>query len=337
MLNVSGRGFAGGDNANTSGRAPAGVSGSTQDAGGSHGGRGVPFDGGGTGGETYDSVYAPRLAGGGGARDQDGNTTGHAGGGTLDLTAVDIVLDGELRAWGGGGSSGTPNRAGGGGGTVVLQGATLSGSGLIDASGGWSRAVFTSERTGSGGGGRIALLIDQFLGFDPVTQTRVRGGGRIQTNGSTVGFAAPGTVFLFDALSTAGDLLVDQGGTGSLTAPNTVLPTLGTGVVGLVEVDANDPTDLWVEPQDPGQIFSVGVEGMFMRINATDYPVLASSADRRRVLLDGAAGLVNGGDGFAGIYAFDTVTVKGGAILQFLDTAEVDTFDVDPDSGVVTP
>ena len=65
--------------------------------------------------------------------------------------------------------------------------------------------------------------------------------------------------------------------------------------------------------------------------------MIDQTADRRRVLLDGAAGLVSVGDAYQGVYKFDTVTVHGGAVLEFLDTADVTNFDVDADSQVITP
>ncbi len=55
ILDMDGKGFSGGNNSDTTGRVPAGISGSEQDAGGSHGGIGVPFNAAGPGGETYDS------------------------------------------------------------------------------------------------------------------------------------------------------------------------------------------------------------------------------------------------------------------------------------------
>ncbi len=70
-LDLTGLGYAGGLAGDKPGRAPDGVSRSQADAGGSHGGSGVPWNGGGAGGEVYDSVYAPTLAGGGGAHDDD--------------------------------------------------------------------------------------------------------------------------------------------------------------------------------------------------------------------------------------------------------------------------
>jgi len=81
----------------------------------------------------------------------------------------------------------------------------------------------------------------------------------------------------------------------------------------------------------------MGTPGMWVRVNASDYPVIDQSADRRRLLLDGAAGLVSVGDAYQGVYKFDSVIVRGGAVLEFLDTAEVVTYDVDADSQVITP
>jgi hypothetical protein len=100
---------------------------------------------------------------------------------------------------------------------------------------------------------------------------------------------------------------------------------------------AAEPANLWIEPQDPAALFDLGVTGMWVRVEGSDYRVLDQSADRRRLLLEGAAGLIGIGDAYQGVYKLDTVTVRGGAVLEFLDTADVGTFDVDADSQVITP
>ena len=78
-------------------------------------------------------------------------------------------------------------------------------------------------------------------------------------------------------------------------------------------------------------------DGMTVRIDGGDYVVVEQSADRRRLLLAGAGGIVDVGDGYQGIYKFDTVTVRNGAVLEFLDPAEVGTWDVDANSQVIQP
>jgi hypothetical protein len=217
-----------------------------------------------------------------------------------------------------------------------VRAGSLAGTGAIDASGG--DYVRTGGAWGPpGGGGRVALYVDDLSGWDETAQVYVDSGRRYSTTSAIEQNAAPGTIFLLDSAGVFGDLLVDEEGASGLSVVHTTLPTPGTGTVGVAEADSADPADLWIEPQDPVALFDLGVTGMWLRVNGSDYRVLDQSDDRRRVLLDGATGLVAVGEAWQGVYKFDTVTVRGGAVLEFLDTAEVTTFDVDADSQVITP
>ncbi len=335
-LDVSVQGHRGAYSGHPDGQAPEWVTPSVPDAGGSHGGAGSEHDSTGSAGEVYDSVYEPALAGGGGAlrNTTDGGQVSGAGGGVVWVTAGSAVVDGEVLARG---ETRGSYQSGGAGGSVLLRvSGSLSGVGRIDASGGdsWTNTGYGIE--GSGGGGRVALYVGSLAGFDPVTQVQVQG-GRSYYGNTTYVYGAPGTVLVFTGgVSTYGDLIVSYGGVQGSSHPETVLPTVATGTVGFAEADTADPADLWIEPQDPTALFDLGATGMWVRISGSDYRVLDQTADRRRLLLDGAAGLVGVGDLYQGVYKFDTVTVHGGAVLEFLDTAEVGTFDVDADSQVIT-
>ena len=244
-----------------------------------------------------------------------------------------MVLEGEIRAKGG--DSSDAGRAAGAGGTVLVQADMLSGAGLIDVSGGFSRSCSGSRDVGAGGGGRVALLVDTVTGFDPETRALARGGSRRNCNNSTAALAGPGTVYVADSGSVFGDLFVVQGGNSSFSLPQTPLPTIGVGTVGNTTVDAADPTALWIEPLDPLVLFDLGAVGMAVRIGGIDYPVLAQTTDLRQLLLAGAAGVVNIGDAYEGVYRFDTVTVGGRATLVFDDEPDVGTFDIESGSAVI--
>ena len=97
VLDVTGQGYAGSSATGVAGGAPAGITGSLDDAGGSHGGAGRTGDAAGPAGEVFDSVYVPSLAGGGGAYD---NGTGRAGGGIVTLEVRDLFLEGEIHSRG---------------------------------------------------------------------------------------------------------------------------------------------------------------------------------------------------------------------------------------------
>jgi hypothetical protein len=106
-------------------------------------------------------------------------------------------------------------------------------------------------------------------------------------------------------------------------------------VVGAVTVDATDPADLWIEPQDSETLFDLGLEGVWVRIGSVDYRVLAQTPDRRQLLLAGAAGAVAVDDAYEGVYKFDTVTVTDGAVLEIRDRSEIGTLFVDPGSTYI--
>lgn len=334
VLDVTGLGYPGGAGSPWTGEAPDGIDGSESDAGGSHGGSGRPWaNPNAVPGEVYDSVYHPRRAGGGG-----GHNRWSPGGGVIAIEAGTMVLDGELRARGDEGLEFNDWRTGGAGGTVSITAASLAGSGLIDASGGLGgyppKSCSSPSAYGSGGGGRVALWVDQLLGFDPATQTRARGGA-LACNSSAAAYAAPGTVLVKTAADTHGLLRIDQGVTDGTDVSATQLPPVGKGFVGAVETSG---ADLWIEPEDPNHRFAVGLEGVAVRIGeqagAPVYEIAAESPDRRRLLLAGAAGLVAVGDRFVGLYRFDEVQVAGGATLELLDDDEIGTETVEPGSAI---
>jgi hypothetical protein len=333
LISAEYRGYPGGNSAQPQGGAPAGVAGSQPDAGGSHGGLGVGWTTSGPAGETYDSVYAPWMAGAGGSRDDDGSGDGWQGGGVVSVTAGELALDGEIRAYGrNSDDTGNPSGAGG---TVVLDVGTLSGDGLILANGGRGRSCTSSRNVGSGGGGRVAIGAGQLSGFDPAGQIRVYGGANKNCSWAYLKSAGAGTAYVLTSGGTYGDLYVGMYTEASSTVATTLLPAVGTGVVGAVTVDATDPADLWIEPQDSETLFDLGLEGVWVRIGSVDYRVLAQTPDRRQLLLAGAAGAVAVDDAYEGVYKFDTVTVTDGAVLEIRDRSEIGTLFVDPGSPFI--
>jgi hypothetical protein len=265
--------------------------------GGNHGGAGGS-------GEFYDSVYQPWLPGAGGTA--GGSLPGWPGGGVVLLDAATVVLDGAIRARGQDACGG----AGGAGGTVRIRtSGALRGAGQIDASGGVAKRANCSNAGNAGGGGRVALHVGSFAGFNPVVQVNVQGG--------TGGVGSAGTLLTRTLVQTWGDLRVDQRSTSG--APITsVLPSVGRGIIGAT-YPGSDPADLWIEPQSTSVKFSLGVAGVWVRINGVDYLIRELSADRRRVLLQGAAGAVTVGQRYLGIYKFDSLTVTGWTRLELKD------------------
>ncbi|MEM1180659.1 MAG: PKD domain-containing protein [Acidobacteriota bacterium] len=316
-IDQSGRGFLGGpgpEGDNLRGLTPAGVEGSR--TGASHGGFGHLGD---DHGEAYGSVYRPRFSGaGGGSFRKTSNThtfRGGTGGGVVEIRADDMIVDGEIVA---NGVAGEEGDYGGAGGSLYLDVGRLSGSGELQALG-------ADANKGAGAGGRIAIKVNELLGFDPATLVNAAGG--VDTDQQSGGYgdggrAGAGTIFLYTSASTYGELRVDARESGALTPDRTVLPSLGQHTIGMVEIDAGDPTHLWIEPQAPEGRFDLGVEGAWARVEGVDYRVLEESGDRRRVLLEGAAGSVQTGDGVRGVYKFDRLTLAGTAGVDAVDLIE---------------
>jgi hypothetical protein len=333
VLDVSYLGYAGGAALNAPGLAPSLVTASAYDAGGSHGGLGSLGGYTGPAGEIYDSVYQPQYAGGGGSlKNTATGRRGGNGGGALILNVGQLVLNGQIWAKGEQRADPGSTDSSGAGGTVLVTADTVSGAGTVDASGGSYNAHFNWG--GSGGGGRVVLYAGTFSGFDPVTQVKTRG-GVLWDNTAVIRYASPGTVFVKLPSQTYGKLYVDQGGiVAGKPIVNTTLPAIGTGTVGTATVDALTPTALWITPSSTTAKFSLGVIGMWVKINGSYYRVVDQTPDRRQLLLAGAAGAVQTGDTYRGVYRFDEVIVRGGAKLEFLDDREVTTFTIDSTSSV---
>ncbi|HMB55394.1 MAG TPA: hypothetical protein VKU40_18895, partial [Thermoanaerobaculia bacterium] len=316
VVDVNYLGYEGSTHYTVQGGAPAWVEGPYRDFGGSHGGPGDGWDYTGPAGETYDSVYAPRLGGGGGAvRHTTSSYKGGDGGGVVDLDVGTLVLDGEIRTRGMLRHINGYNEGSGAGGTVLVRAATVSGSGLIDASGGDFRRW--SYNAGAGGGGRVAYYVDSFAGFDPAAQTKVWGGQRYDSGNNVFGYAGPGTIYVMAPGMTYGELTIDAGDHPTSGAdrvgPATPLPTLGSGSVTLFEVSGSDAWvtgDAFFHPRWVGtwMVLDDGVGG-----DLGGYRVASVDAGGR-ALLEGASS-VTGAGGFRGEYRFDRVDLLNGAGL----------------------
>ena len=320
-IDVTAHGY-GGD---VSGLAPAGVAASTvEQSGGSHGGQGTRYHHpyGGQAGEIFGNVYDPATPGGAGVGQR--SNEGMPGGGILELEAGDLVVDGEILARGGSCQGGS-----GAGGSIHIGATTISGSGLIDASGGdHFPSLCGSSFYGGGGGGRIAIDADVLDGFDVANQVRAAGGTAPLSE-----VAAAGTVLWRLPGDSYGRLRVDGWAVSGKTVLATGLPAIGRGWIGTTEVDATDPENLWIEDQDPLALFGFGVTGAVARVGGVDYPVIDQSADRHRLLLAGAAGAVVVGDEYIGVYKFDELQVTGQASFEIEDGLEVaGAVTVDPGS-----
>ena len=218
-------------------------------AGGSYGGHG------GGGGPTYGSTNFPADLGsaGGGYFDSASSwpTAGGSGGGAVHLVVRGTTsVQGVVSANGTDGYSFRGSVGGGGsGGSVWIETDTLTGSGVITASGGASESA-------EGGGGRIAVYRRQLAGFE-VSQFQAQPG----TNGWG---GEPGTIFISDLV------------------PLQVLSCLPSGVamhtVDHLDVTFSSPVELSTLGTDdlifttPGGVISSG-ELSLPQIGGTSYRI----------------------------------------------------------------
>jgi hypothetical protein len=168
------------------GTSSGGVSGNNKRSGAGYGGKG----GQGTGpspsspGETYGSVTWPTNWGSGGA-----DSSYSRGGGVVLLTVGGMTrVDGSISA--NGTNTNVGANSGGAGGSVVLTTSNLVGSGTIQANGGVGYS--DAANCGSGGGGRLAVLLTGSSSFGGVNLRALGGSGGTPGAAGTVYTRIPG-------------------------------------------------------------------------------------------------------------------------------------------------
>lgn len=238
--------------------------------------------------DTMGSLYEPRTNGG-----------GFDGGGRIHLIFDTLMLDGGVVADGIGQ---------GAGGSILLEGSTLSGSGRASANGGPIHA--------EGGGGRIAVLVENLASFSGTAQAF--GGG----NG-----AGAGTVFYRNSTWPNGRLVLDNNG---LTTPDgsTLLPSLGTRTATVASAAGTtlDGTDF--------PPFS-SLTGLYAVIGDSEIPIEANSETQ---LVTGATfPALAVGETYSGLHIFDVVEIRGGASLRSEDAIRILGELVVVDGGIDSP
>ncbi|MCG8461314.1 MAG: hypothetical protein MI919_33935, partial [Holophagales bacterium] len=308
-IDASGLGWAGGDPAGVGLDAPP-AEGAGPGVGGSHGGRGGLFDAAGDGtGRLYGNLFDPTDPGAGA-----GGSAASAGGGVVRIAATgDLVIDGELLARGGADGQAVPHGAGG---SVRLDGATIGGLGLLDASGAGS-----SSSVAGGGGGRVALYAGAFdVGW--LTRLRVTG-GPASTPAAT---GAPGTLFTKLDAQALGELhVLDHGVVSSQLVE---LPSVGAGVIDTVDSDAVTPdgfTDLEAD-------FTSSLAGLEVEVAANParrWTITDHAHHGQRLDLDVSSQALDAvaGEAYRGLLRLDRVVVGG----------EAQVFSRDPVSATAAP
>jgi hypothetical protein len=211
-LSVSGRGYAGASGGRQAGGPGAGHS-DVSDYPGGGGGYGGAGDADNYnvnhGGGTYGSATLPTDLGSGGGSGYYGGYGGGAGGGAIHaIVNGTLQVDGQLRADG----AGSGNGRGGSGGSLWLVTNTLSGAGIISASGG-----NTGNNGGGGGGGRIVVYA--FANNFSTGTVQANGGSDNHSSGAagTVNVIATSGVSVSALTLVSSTLPEGQGTTGSVT------------------------------------------------------------------------------------------------------------------------
>jgi hypothetical protein len=218
-IDVSGRGFLGGNQpGNPSGARGMTVgfqAGSSGVSGGSYGGLG-----GGSSNSVYGDFRSPNDVGSGGGAGFD-RVAGN-GGGLIRIVAQILQLDGLIKAEGQGGDC--CDAGGGSGGGVRIDVGTLRGVGQITANGqaGLPRSFIGGN---GGGGGRIAVYYQNTTGFD---LSKVSAFGGLGAGGLTGGGA--GTVYLQGPETENGELIVDNNNVAVATLSTPILNPGGDSI-----------------------------------------------------------------------------------------------------------
>jgi Rhs family protein len=300
-IDVTGKGYLGGnsgDNSGDTGRTVGNTTngGSTGFSGGSYAGLGG--DNGGIINAVYGSLYNPNEpgSGGGGASELNGGD----GGGLVRLMAANITLDGTIKADGA-----TPQVGGGSGGGIYIKTGTLTGSGIITSNG---------SHIHGGGGGRIAVYYDDISGFS-ITNISAYGG----TGGSSDVNGGAGTIYLKSSAQIYGDLIVDNHNT-TTTGFSTPLPSVGSRTsTDLSENTLTDDTRAWLPDElsgiylnpDINQATTPNVVFQILFNNSTSI-----SVDN---VANNLTDIASAGDTYIGEHYVDNLSVINGARVETLD------------------
>ncbi|MCG8434960.1 MAG: hypothetical protein MJA83_13090, partial [Gammaproteobacteria bacterium] len=266
---------------------------------------------------TYGRYERAQLAGSPGTLIFNNNTFGNPGfgGGVVDISADILRLDGVISA-----NGNTGGRAGGAGGAIhintrVFDTVGVGGSPrIVSANGGATNSSGDFVYTGSGG--RISVIVDQ-NDFDG-TFTAAVDASRGVPSGA-------GTVFLKVAGS-KGELIVDNGGN---IAPDNSTPVRSVGRRNITSAQMLD-AGVWEitvsgNPwQTPDARLGSGVDGLKVDLSADDaavdgtdtFPIAGNTENTLIINTTNDLSVFVGGD-LIGVQEFESITVDGGAQLDF--------------------
>ncbi len=167
--------------------------------------------------------------------DQNKRISGIGGGAVKLVVAGDLELGGEILAVGT--IDANIPRSGGTGGSVWIDARQISGEGTIDASG-CPPSSFTSDQgVAIGSGGRVALYTKEPLALDRAKISCSGAAYSGTSNGSKTKIGSAGTIYLKDATSPNGRLLLKQSaGIANANSIGSVVPLMGEVTLDGIEL-----------------------------------------------------------------------------------------------------
>ena len=255
---------------------------------------------------TYGRYERARYAGSSGIY-YNASNTGY-GGGIGEITAEALVLEGVIRA------NGLPSQyyseGAGAGGGLHLDVTTLSGAGQFEVRGGRN----INDSYPAGGGGRISVYVTDRSGFT---------GTYLAAAGVAGGVSGSGTVYIKETGQAYGHLIVDNAGR---TAASGSTPIRSVGRHDIVSAYEATPGTWKVEVAGSPWLatdaaLGWGVDGIEVDLDASETSspqyVIASNTQNTLTIAttDDLSGVVGGE--LVGVHTFNTLTVTGGADVDF--------------------
>jgi len=353
-INVSGKGYLGGwalnpdasgtKNDDARGRTTGNTvtGGPTTGASASH--AGVGGESSGVTNRTYGSITNPHALGAGGAGNTICCTAGGTGGGAAAISSGSggndlgrIIVAGSIRADGLQGSA-----ASGAGGSIVINGrhVALGYAGRVTANGGDDVAGTNVSR--GGGGGRVSIIASEQFETDPaLPQIQARGGRNLGSEGRTQLDAGAGTVHVRRPGQQYGELalasLDERAPATTHLTRHTVLGYTGSGSSSALSANTlTDASRTFVSD-------AVGEELLLGGDTTKSYTITVVSADGHTLTTDSAdgslldaTGVSNGVVSYAGLLAFDAITVSDRALARFDDSISIGGVVDDASKATVT-
>ncbi|ODS22433.1 hypothetical protein AB835_14200 [Candidatus Endobugula sertula] len=275
---------------------------------------------------SYGRYEHARFAGSGGHSILSGYSRG---GGIVELIANELVLYGSIEANGAGGLL-TSDTAGAGGSIHIEVESFRGSSGSLEASGG--DVLSYASDSPAGAGGRISVYA--------TTNSYT---GSYQTSSGEHGIAAgAGTVYLQDASTPDGHLMIDNHGVAS--SGSTPIRSVGRHMISAVEQGEGDQ---WIitaanatwKPTDSVYGWGIDVDLDASEDGSAHYRIVSNTEDTITLeTTDDLSGIE--GQTLSGVHTFDQISVLRGAVATFgQDKVLINTggtYTIDGNASIIT-